>query len=206
MAGPWRQSRSTVKHWRARPARIIFAGHGLLPPPLRSPRAVEGPQRLLAEPAARAMDRGGAGADRDRHASCSASSSIRARSARRASRSSSSIPGPPTAPTPRSRPSRRPTRPSATRARGRASAPAAAARPEPEQARYLSDARWMDAAIALGERGRGRTAPNPNVGCVIVRDGAVVGRGWTQPGGRPHAEAVALDASRRRRRGAPPSM
>ncbi|HMG47040.1 MAG TPA: bifunctional diaminohydroxyphosphoribosylaminopyrimidine deaminase/5-amino-6-(5-phosphoribosylamino)uracil reductase RibD [Allosphingosinicella sp.] len=50
----------------------------------------------------------------------------------------------------------------------------------------------MDAAIALGERGRGRTAPNPNVGCVIVRDGAVAGRGWTQPGGRPHAEAAAL--------------
>jgi diaminohydroxyphosphoribosylaminopyrimidine deaminase/5-amino-6-(5-phosphoribosylamino)uracil reductase len=52
--------------------------------------------------------------------------------------------------------------------------------------------RWMEAAIALGERGRGRTAPNPNVGCVIVRDGAVVGRGWTQRGGRPHAEAMAL--------------
>ena len=51
----------------------------------------------------------------------------------------------------------------------------------------------MAAAIALGERGRGRTAPNPNVGCVIVRDDAVVGRGWTQHGGRPHAEAVALD-------------
>ena len=50
----------------------------------------------------------------------------------------------------------------------------------------------MDAAIALGERGRGRTAPNPHVGCIIVRDGEVVGRGWTQPGGRPHAEAVAL--------------
>jgi diaminohydroxyphosphoribosylaminopyrimidine deaminase/5-amino-6-(5-phosphoribosylamino)uracil reductase len=50
----------------------------------------------------------------------------------------------------------------------------------------------MDAAVALGERGRGRTAPNPNVGCVIVHDGAVAGRGWTQPGGRPHAEAVAL--------------
>ncbi|HEV2815807.1 MAG TPA: bifunctional diaminohydroxyphosphoribosylaminopyrimidine deaminase/5-amino-6-(5-phosphoribosylamino)uracil reductase RibD [Allosphingosinicella sp.] len=50
----------------------------------------------------------------------------------------------------------------------------------------------MAAAVALGERGRGRTAPNPNVGCVIVRDGAIVGRGWTQPGGRPHAEAVAL--------------
>jgi diaminohydroxyphosphoribosylaminopyrimidine deaminase / 5-amino-6-(5-phosphoribosylamino)uracil reductase len=50
----------------------------------------------------------------------------------------------------------------------------------------------MAAAIALGSRGRGRTAPNPNVGCLIVRDGRVVGRGWTQPGGRPHAEAVAL--------------
>ncbi|PZU11830.1 bifunctional diaminohydroxyphosphoribosylaminopyrimidine deaminase/5-amino-6-(5-phosphoribosylamino)uracil reductase RibD [Sphingomonas sp.] len=50
----------------------------------------------------------------------------------------------------------------------------------------------MAAALALSERGRGRTAPNPNVGCVIVRDGIVVGRGWTQPGGRPHAEAMAL--------------
>ena len=56
-----------------------------------------------------------------------------------------------------------------------------------------TDGRWMDAAIALGERGRGRTAPNPNVGCLIVRDGAVVGRGWTQAGGRPHAEAMALE-------------
>ncbi|MEA3040423.1 MAG: diaminohydroxyphosphoribosylaminopyrimidine deaminase [Sphingomonadales bacterium] len=50
----------------------------------------------------------------------------------------------------------------------------------------------MDEAIALGERGRGRTAPNPNVGCVVVREGEVVGRGSTQAGGRPHAEAVAL--------------
>jgi diaminohydroxyphosphoribosylaminopyrimidine deaminase/5-amino-6-(5-phosphoribosylamino)uracil reductase len=50
----------------------------------------------------------------------------------------------------------------------------------------------MAAALALSERGRGRTAPNPNVGCVIVRAGRVVGRGWTQPGGRPHAEAMAL--------------
>jgi diaminohydroxyphosphoribosylaminopyrimidine deaminase/5-amino-6-(5-phosphoribosylamino)uracil reductase len=54
------------------------------------------------------------------------------------------------------------------------------------------DARYMAAAIALSERGRGRTTPNPNVGCLIVRDGRVVGRGWTQPGGRPHAEAMAL--------------
>jgi len=47
-------------------------------------------------------------------------------------------------------------------------------------------------AIALSQRGRGRTTSNPNVGCVIVKDGQVVGRGWTQPGGRPHAEAMAL--------------
>ena len=50
----------------------------------------------------------------------------------------------------------------------------------------------MAEAVALGERGHGATAPNPHVGCVIVRDGAAVGRGWTQAGGRPHAEAVAL--------------
>ena len=51
----------------------------------------------------------------------------------------------------------------------------------------------MGAALALGERGRGRTYPNPNVGCIVVNDGRIVGRGWTQPGGRPHAEAMALD-------------
>lgn len=56
----------------------------------------------------------------------------------------------------------------------------------------MNDARWMAEAVALGERARGTTAPNPNVGCVIVRDGAAIGRGCTQPGGRPHAEAVAL--------------
>ena len=60
----------------------------------------------------------------------------------------------------------------------------------------------MEAAVALGERGRGRTAPNPNVGCVIVKDGILVGRGWTQPGGRPHAEAVALDEAGEAARGA----
>lgn len=56
----------------------------------------------------------------------------------------------------------------------------------------MNDAAWMAEAIALGARGHGRTAPNPHVGCVIVKDGAVAGRGWTRPGGRPHAEAVAL--------------
>ena len=50
----------------------------------------------------------------------------------------------------------------------------------------------MSEAIALGAAARGSTAPNPNVGCVIVHDGAIIGRGATQPGGRPHAEAAAL--------------
>jgi diaminohydroxyphosphoribosylaminopyrimidine deaminase/5-amino-6-(5-phosphoribosylamino)uracil reductase len=50
----------------------------------------------------------------------------------------------------------------------------------------------MAAALSLAERARGRSTPNPNVGCVIVRNDRVVGRGWTQPGGRPHAEAMAL--------------
>ena len=66
----------------------------------------------------------------------------------------------------------------------------------------MSDARWMDAAIRLGTRGRGRTAPNPNVGCLIVKDDATVGEGWTQPGGRPHAEAVALEQAGEAARGA----
>ena len=64
------------------------------------------------------------------------------------------------------------------------------------------DERWMAAAIALASRGRGVTTPNPNVGCVLVRDGIVVGRGWTQPGGRPHAEAMALMQAGDQARGA----
>ncbi|MDB6178533.1 bifunctional diaminohydroxyphosphoribosylaminopyrimidine deaminase/5-amino-6-(5-phosphoribosylamino)uracil reductase RibD [Paracoccus sp. Z330] len=50
----------------------------------------------------------------------------------------------------------------------------------------------MNHALRLGRRGLGNVWPNPAVGCVLVRDGIVVGRGWTQPGGRPHAERVAL--------------
>ena len=64
------------------------------------------------------------------------------------------------------------------------------------------DRRFMAAAIALSERGRGLSTPNPNVGSLIVRDGAVVGRGWTQKGGRPHAEAQALDDAQDQARGA----
>lgn len=60
----------------------------------------------------------------------------------------------------------------------------------------------MAAALALAGRGRGRTAPNPNVGCLIVKDGRIVGRGFTQPGGRPHAEAMALAQAGRAARGA----
>ena len=56
----------------------------------------------------------------------------------------------------------------------------------------MSDARFMRAALALARRGLGRTWPNPSVGCLIVKDGMIVGRGWTQPGGRPHAETEAL--------------
>jgi diaminohydroxyphosphoribosylaminopyrimidine deaminase/5-amino-6-(5-phosphoribosylamino)uracil reductase len=55
-----------------------------------------------------------------------------------------------------------------------------------------SDERFMQLALALGRRTLGRTWPNPAVGAVVVKDGIVVGRGWTQPGGRPHAETQAL--------------
>jgi diaminohydroxyphosphoribosylaminopyrimidine deaminase / 5-amino-6-(5-phosphoribosylamino)uracil reductase len=54
------------------------------------------------------------------------------------------------------------------------------------------DARFMALALSLGRRGMGQVWPNPAVGCVIVQGGRTVGRGWTQPGGRPHAEAMAL--------------
>ena len=60
----------------------------------------------------------------------------------------------------------------------------------------------MAEAVALGGSARGTTAPNPNVGCLVVRDGRVVGSGTTQPGGRPHAEAVALEAAGDASRGA----
>ena len=56
-----------------------------------------------------------------------------------------------------------------------------------------ADIAHMRAALALARRGLGTTWPNPSVGCVIVRDGRVVGRGRTAAGGRPHAEPVALE-------------
>jgi diaminohydroxyphosphoribosylaminopyrimidine deaminase / 5-amino-6-(5-phosphoribosylamino)uracil reductase len=57
---------------------------------------------------------------------------------------------------------------------------------------HSADERWMRLALSLGARGLGQTWPNPAVGCVIVKDGRVIGRGWTQSGGRPHAEVMAL--------------
>ncbi len=67
----------------------------------------------------------------------------------------------------------------------------------------MNDAAWLAAAARLGEAQRGKTAPNPNVGCVIVaRDGTQVASGATASGGRPHAEAVALAAAGPRSRGA----
>ena len=65
-----------------------------------------------------------------------------------------------------------------------------------------SDRRFMELALALGRRGLGRTHPNPAVGAVVVKDGVIVGRGWTQPGGRPHAEPVALAQAGSAARGA----
>src|SRR3978361_1809927 len=65
-----------------------------------------------------------------------------------------------------------------------------------------ADQRFMQLALALGRRGQGRTWPNPAVGAVVVKDGVIVGRGWTQPGGRPHAEPEALKRAGEAARGA----
>ena len=65
-----------------------------------------------------------------------------------------------------------------------------------------ADRRFMQLALTLGRRGQGRTWPNPAVGAVVVKDGVIVGRGWTQPGGRPHAEPEALNRAGEAARGA----
>jgi diaminohydroxyphosphoribosylaminopyrimidine deaminase/5-amino-6-(5-phosphoribosylamino)uracil reductase len=65
-----------------------------------------------------------------------------------------------------------------------------------------ADQRFMQLALTLGRRGQGRTWPNPAVGAVVVKDGVIVGRGWTQPGGRPHAEPEALKHAGEAARGA----
>lgn len=64
------------------------------------------------------------------------------------------------------------------------------------------DVLHMRAALALARRGLGTTWPNPAVGCVIVQQGRVVGRGTTAPGGRPHAEPLALEVAGGQAKGA----
>jgi diaminohydroxyphosphoribosylaminopyrimidine deaminase/5-amino-6-(5-phosphoribosylamino)uracil reductase len=65
-----------------------------------------------------------------------------------------------------------------------------------------ADRRFMQLALTIGRRGQGRTWPNPAVGALVVKDGVIVGRGWTQPGGRPHAEPEALKRAGDAARGA----
>ena len=73
---------------------------------------------------------------------------------------------------------------------------------EKSKASKAADQRFMALALGLGRRGLGRTWPNPAVGAVVVKDGVIVGRGWTQPGGRPHAEVEALKRAGDAARGA----
>ncbi len=73
---------------------------------------------------------------------------------------------------------------------------------EKSKASKAADQRFMALALTLGRRGQGRTWPNPAVGAVVVKDGVIAGRGWTQPGGRPHAEVEALARAGNAARGA----
>jgi diaminohydroxyphosphoribosylaminopyrimidine deaminase/5-amino-6-(5-phosphoribosylamino)uracil reductase len=64
------------------------------------------------------------------------------------------------------------------------------------------DLAWMEMAYGLAERARGRTSPNPVVGAIVVKDGAVIGHGFHEEPGKPHAEVLALDMAGRRSKGA----
>lgn len=64
------------------------------------------------------------------------------------------------------------------------------------------DLRWLDSAARLAGRGRPLSRPNPAVGAILIKHGRVIGHGWTQPGGRPHAEAIALRQAGQAARGA----
>lgn len=67
--------------------------------------------------------------------------------------------------------------------------------PRPETEFGEAEEKYMHRALTLAERGRGRVSPNPLVGCVLVKDGRVVGEGWHQRAGSPHAEANALTSA-----------
>jgi diaminohydroxyphosphoribosylaminopyrimidine deaminase / 5-amino-6-(5-phosphoribosylamino)uracil reductase len=77
-----------------------------------------------------------------------------------------------------------------------------AAEPAANEPSPADDDRFMRLALALGRRGLGNTWPNPAVGAVVVKDGVILGRGWTRRGGRPHAETEALKHAGRAARGA----
>jgi diaminohydroxyphosphoribosylaminopyrimidine deaminase/5-amino-6-(5-phosphoribosylamino)uracil reductase len=79
---------------------------------------------------------------------------------------------------------------------------AAALDTEAAPANSALDHRFMQLALSLGRRGLGRTWPNPAVGAVVVKDGVIIGRGWTQAGGRPHAETEALKRAGKNAKGA----
>ncbi len=64
------------------------------------------------------------------------------------------------------------------------------------------DEKFMHQALSIARRGVGNTWPNPSVGCVIVKGATIIGRGWTAQGGRPHAEAIALDRAGKEAKGA----
>ena len=66
----------------------------------------------------------------------------------------------------------------------------------------VTDEAWMRQALRLAARGRGKTSPNPMVGCVLVKDGRAVGTGWHRKAGEPHAEVLALRAAGEAARGA----
>src|SRR4030088_1639542 len=74
--------------------------------------------------------------------------------------------------------------------------------PDTEGNSSLPESGWMARALELAERGLYTTDPNPRVGCVLVRDGEVVGEGWHARAGEPHAEVIALRAAAGRARGA----
>ncbi len=90
----------------------------------------------------------------------------------------------------------------AGRERAAANARSAAMSASAAAALAVEDERWMAAALRFGRRGMGLAAPNPSVGALIVRDGVLVGRGVTAPGGRPHAERLAIDEAGEAARGA----
>jgi diaminohydroxyphosphoribosylaminopyrimidine deaminase / 5-amino-6-(5-phosphoribosylamino)uracil reductase len=73
---------------------------------------------------------------------------------------------------------------------------------QPAQTGSSDDERFMRLALALGRRNLGHTWPNPAVGAVIVKDGVIIARGWTQEGGRPHAEVEALRRAKKAAEGA----